>query len=72
MQATIQRFLRLDPDILADLLRGEVPFDGTVSDLQQGSVYRQHPLTPKFGCASSSLRLSTLFYYDGVGVNNPI
>ena len=70
--ATIQRFLRLNPDILQDVLREEVPYNGTVSDLQQGSVYRQHPLTPKVGSSSSSLHLATLFYYDGVGVNNPI
>eukprot|EP00965_Chrysotila_dentata_P058169 1928795-Pleurochrysis_carterae.AAC.1 len=60
-QATIQRFLRLNPEILADPLREEVAFDGTVSDLQQGSVYRQHPLPPNFDYASSSLHLSTLF-----------
>lgn len=69
---TVQRFLRLNPDILADLLREEAPFNGTISDLQHGSVYRQHPLTPKPGESSSSLHLATLFYYDGVGVNNPI
>eukprot|EP00965_Chrysotila_dentata_P020032 663049-Pleurochrysis_carterae.AAC.1 len=72
MSATIQRFLRLNPDILADILREEVPFNGTIPDLQHASVYRQHPLTPKYGTTSQTLHLSTLFYYDGVGVNNPI
>eukprot|EP00965_Chrysotila_dentata_P117200 3872960-Pleurochrysis_carterae.AAC.1 len=72
MSATIQRFLRPNPDILADLLREEVPFNRTISDLQHGSVYRHHPLTPKYGTTSQTLHLSTLFYYDRVEVNNPI
>ena len=78
--ATIQRACRMNPDFRTDVLHstqlgsGAQPTKATfpIDDIQSGSVYSNHVLAGRRRCGQYECTICTMFYLDGVGVNNPI
>ena len=74
-----ERACQLNPDFLRDLLRPpELGTGDSWSDIQHGSVYSENPYVwmpgqnGKEGPALGDCSVGWLFYYDGLGINNPI
>lgn len=70
----LQRLVSLNPDICRDITNppprraGQFP----INDIQCGTVYRSNQLAGGRGTRQGECKVMTMWYCDGVGVNNPI
>ena len=78
LEKSLARALRLNPDILRDITsprreqQDTSSASYTWSDFNDGSVFMNHPLLHPRGGTRIDHYVAWLFYFDGLGVNNPI
>ena len=76
LEEQLKRAFRFNPDFVRDCKRSLVPTIGPLgvwSDFQDGDVMRSKvQMLPLVPTGQNQVQLGFMFYYDGLGINNPI